>query len=146
MKLGYLALESIGLGRTDLVENFWCTALFVVTCYLTLDVPRPALFRVITQRVVATSYRRFGTTCLSHLQETRIPKERWDPIGYPETSARNYHYMLRNDTEGRISDLLSGGSVMSSTEGCVLEQKNRRCIERGVSEEPSCGLDWELYC
>jgi hypothetical protein len=39
---------------------------------------RTALFWVITQRVVAISYRRFGTTYRSHLQRSRIqnPQER----------------------------------------------------------------------
>jgi hypothetical protein len=36
---------------------------------------RTALFCVITQPVVAISYRRFGTTYLSHLQESRIKRK-----------------------------------------------------------------------
>jgi len=37
------------------------------------------------------------------------------PIGYPETSARNYnyHYCLRNNPEERSSHLLRGGSLES---------------------------------
>jgi hypothetical protein len=35
-----------------------------------------ALFWVITQRVVAISYRRFGTTYRSHLQGSRIQKKK----------------------------------------------------------------------
>jgi hypothetical protein len=34
-------------------------------------------------------------------------------IGYPETSARNYHYMLRNIPEERSSRLLRGGRLKS---------------------------------
>ena len=36
---------------------------------------RSAFFRVITQRVLVISYRRFGTTYLSRLQGSRIQKE-----------------------------------------------------------------------
>jgi hypothetical protein len=35
------------------------------------------------------------------------------PIGYPETSAVNYHYSLRNNLEERSSHLLRGGSLKS---------------------------------
>jgi hypothetical protein len=35
------------------------------------------------------------------------------PIGWPETSVRNYRYSLRNDTEERSSQLLRGGSLLS---------------------------------
>jgi hypothetical protein len=31
----------------------------------------------------------------------------------PETSVRNYHYLLRNNPEGRSSNLLRGGSLKS---------------------------------
>jgi hypothetical protein len=33
------------------------------------------------------------------------------PIGCPETSVRNYHYSLRNNSEERSSHLLRGGGV-----------------------------------
>jgi hypothetical protein len=36
---------------------------------------RTALFRVITQRVLIISYRRFGTTCRSHTKGSRIQKK-----------------------------------------------------------------------
>jgi hypothetical protein len=36
-------------------------------------------------------------------------------IGYPETSVRNYHYMLRNIPEERTPRLLQGGSLKLST-------------------------------
>jgi hypothetical protein len=35
------------------------------------------------------------------------------PIGCPETSARNYHYYLRNNPEEHSSHLLRGGSQKS---------------------------------
>jgi hypothetical protein len=60
MQLGYLALECIGMERTGLVENFWCTALIAVTCWLALDVSWATLFWGITQRIVAIYYRRLG--------------------------------------------------------------------------------------
>jgi len=34
-------------------------------------------------------------------------------LGCPETSVRNYHYSLRNDTEERSSHILRGGSLKS---------------------------------
>jgi hypothetical protein len=54
-----------------------------------------ALFWVITQRVVAIHYRRFGTT--------NLDPRKGNPIDYPETSVRNYHYSLRNDPEEHSS-------------------------------------------
>jgi hypothetical protein len=35
------------------------------------------------------------------------------PIGFPETSATNYHYSLRDNPEERSSHLLCGGSLKS---------------------------------
>jgi hypothetical protein len=35
------------------------------------------------------------------------------PLGCPETSVRNYLYLLRNNPEERISYLLRGGSLNS---------------------------------
>jgi hypothetical protein len=40
-------------------------------------------------------------------------KSGMETIGYPETSARNYHYSLRNNPEERSSHLLHGGSLIS---------------------------------
>ena len=37
------------------------------------------------------------------------------PIGVPETSVRNYHYLLRNNPAGRSSCLLREGSLKSRT-------------------------------
>jgi len=50
---------------------------------------RTALFWVLTQPVVAISYRRFGTAYRSYLQES-------------ETSVRNCHYSLRNKNNAVI--------------------------------------------
>jgi hypothetical protein len=52
---------------------------------------RTEVFWVLMQRIVAISYRRFGTTNRSRL---------------PETSVINYHYLLRNNSEERNSHLL----------------------------------------
>jgi hypothetical protein len=38
------------------------------------------------------------------------------PIGCPETSARSYHYSLRNNAEERSSPLLRGGSLKSRSD------------------------------
>ena len=57
---------------------------------------------------MAIPYRRFGTTWQLRLQRSIISaflefldSLRWDPIGCPETSLRNYHYSLRNIPEER---------------------------------------------
>ena len=69
-----------------------------------------ALFWIITQQVVAISYRRFGTTCRSHLQSSRIQKRSWllkmGPIICPETSVRNFHYFLTNIREEGCSHFI----------------------------------------
>ena len=62
---------------------------------------RTAFFWVITQRVVLTPYRRFGTTNRPHLQDT-------GHIGYSETSVMNYHYWMRSNREERSSHLRHG--------------------------------------
>jgi len=47
---------------------------------------RTALFWVIRHRVVAISYRRFGTNSRSHFQPFKMGS-----MGCPETSVINYH-------------------------------------------------------
>ena len=69
---------------------------------------RTELFWAITQSVVVIPYRRFGTTCLSPLQGSRIhawPLKRAQ-IVCPETSVNNYDYILLNSTEERSSQVL----------------------------------------
>jgi len=69
---------------------------------------------------VVISCQRFGTSYQSHFQG-----------GFPENSARNYHYSLRNNPEEGSSHLLCGGSLkapsnarkQSSTYFEVLELK-----------------------
>jgi len=68
---------------------------------------RPALFWVVTQRVVAISYRCFGRTC----QEFWTLKMRL--TNFPQTSVRNYNFSFRNNPKERSSLLLSGGSLES---------------------------------
>jgi len=58
---------------------------------------RTARFWAITLLVVVIRYRRFGRAYRSHLQGSRILK--MGPIVCPETSARNYHCLLRNSPE-----------------------------------------------
>jgi len=71
-----------------------------------------ALFWDITQRIVVIPYRRFETTYRSHLQEIQgdFLEISWPykkgPIVCPETSLRNYHYMLSYIPEERRSLLL----------------------------------------
>ena len=45
------------------------------------------------------------------------------PIGCPETSASNYHYMLCNIPEERRSHLLGGGSLKSRVYNFVRDRK-----------------------
>ena len=87
------------------------------------DRVRTALFWVITQRVVAISYRRFGTTYQYHLQGVEnlnlldfawILYPKMEQKSGPETSVRNFHCSLRNDPEERSSHLLRGGSLKSA--------------------------------
>ena len=87
------------------------------------DRVRNALFWVITQRVVAITYRRFGTTYRYNFQGGRESKSfgfcvdsltlKMVPKSGPETSVRNFHCSLRNDPEERSSQLLRGGSLKS---------------------------------
>ena len=60
-----------------------------------------ALFWVITKRVVAISYRRFGTTCLAHLQGSRIEeeKEEWGGEGGEEEEEEEEE---EDDDEGKF--------------------------------------------
>jgi hypothetical protein len=60
---------------------------------------RTALFWVITQPALVIPYRRFGTIYLD--------PRRWNPIGCPETSIRNYHYSQRNSPVQQFSKTLS---------------------------------------
>ena len=74
---------------------------------------RAALFRVITQRQVVISYRRFGTSvpssgfkniivAVSYLRFGTISVREWDRY-CPETSVRNYLCSLSNNPEERCS-------------------------------------------
>jgi len=46
-----------------------------------------------------------------------------EPIGCPETSARNCHYSLRNNTEERSSHTFRGGSLKSHTSWASLKME-----------------------
>ena len=74
---------------------------------------RTALFWVTAQPVVVISYRRFGTTCRSHLSGLKT-----GPIGSPEASVPNHHYSLHNNPEQRSAHLLRGGSLKSRANRC----------------------------
>ena len=69
------------------------------------------------QRVVAIHYRRFGTTYSSHLQQSGPFLDSWPlnmgPLSYPETSVRNCHHSLHNNSEECSSYLLRGWSLKS---------------------------------
>ena len=59
--------------------------------------------------------RRFGANYRSHFQGQPEDWTEMGPIGFPETSARNYHYALRDNPEERNSHLLRGRSLWSNT-------------------------------
>jgi len=49
----------------------------------------------------------------SRVKNPKIEPLKMGPIGYPETSLRNYHYSLCNSPEERSSHLLPGKSLKS---------------------------------
>jgi hypothetical protein len=87
---------------------------------------RSALFWDITQRMVVIPCWRFGRTGWYKLQGSGNSRflDSWPlkmgPIGYPETSVRNYHHTLRNNQEECKSHLLHGGSLKSRKPKCSL--------------------------
>ena len=87
---------------------------------------RIALFEVITQRVVVISYGRFGSTYRSHIQGSGIQNPfgllthlKMGPMGFPETSIKNYHYPLCNNPEERIYQLVRGGRPEITQSCCI---------------------------
>jgi hypothetical protein len=58
---------------------------------------RSSFFCLVTQRIVAYHYPRFTKTYRSHIQGSSWISWplKMGPIGFPETSVRNYHYTLR---------------------------------------------------
>jgi hypothetical protein len=76
-----------------------------------------------------------GTTHTFHRQNSSIyklsigttvfPLDSWSlragPIGCPETSVGNYHYMLHNNSEERISQLLGDRSLKSNMSGHMFQ-------------------------
>jgi hypothetical protein len=63
----YLEMSPV---RHNFVKFFiiLCWSFFVISYHLECSMLRTALFWIITQWVVEISYRRFGTTCRSHIQ------------------------------------------------------------------------------
>ena len=77
---------------------------------------RPALFRVVMQRVEVISYRRFGTKNIGPIlavPESDSSTLTMGRIGCPETSVKNYHYSLRNNPEQRRSQTLRDARLES---------------------------------
>jgi hypothetical protein len=64
------------------------------------------------------------------------------PMGCPETSAKDYQYSLRNNSEGRSSHLLRGGNLKSR--GMV--QLTNRHINAYLPEFDSWILDHDCFC
>jgi hypothetical protein len=91
------------------------------TSVVTRSFMRSTLFWDFTQRRNVVSYRCFGTTYRPHLQGTFLSvltyrshlqrSLKMDPIGYPETSTRNYHTTLRKIPKERGCHLHREGSL-----------------------------------
>ena len=64
---------------------------------------RTALFWVITQRVVVISYRRFGATCPSHPQGSRIKNHEDGTDMFSRNVSSNHHSSLHTSPEERCS-------------------------------------------
>jgi hypothetical protein len=69
---------------------------------------RSALFWDFRRRRMVVCYRRFGKAYRPHR-----PPLKMGPISFPETSAINYHSMLRKPPEERMSHLRCGESLKS---------------------------------
>jgi hypothetical protein len=88
---------------------------------------KSAFFWVITQRVVLTPYRRFEKTYRFHrIQEDSLEFllgfldiSTWNPIGCPETSVRNCHEALPNNSKERRSHLLVNSLWLLLEVDCV---------------------------
>ena len=107
--------------------------IFIICSSLTGTLLRTALFWVLTRRLVVISYRRFRTKHRFHLKGSRTQKKtmRIRPIGYPETSVRNYHQLPRKNPEELSSRLLRGGSLKSRpTHACCHAAPVRVCVSR----------------
>ena len=98
---------------------------------------RYSLYLDSTQRRKANSYRRFGTSCLSHLQVSSSPRPlRMGPICWPESSVINYVSTLRTVPEhGRseryktviFSHLINYLAPLSSSTVVLHPTRNRQC-------------------
>jgi len=88
---------------------------------------KSALVCVITQRIVLTPYRCFEKTYRSiRIQDVSLEFllgfldiSTWNPIDFPETSVRNYHEALRNESEERRSHLLVNHLCLLLEVDCV---------------------------
>jgi len=86
------------------------------------------------QRVMVIPYRRFGDKLSVPPSWVKDPNiflvlsfeffspEKTGPIGCPETSVRNDHYSLRNDSEERSSHPLRGRSLQSRATEFIYKQ------------------------
>ena len=82
---------------------------------------RHAIFCVITQRVVAISYRRFGTTYRSHLQESSYPIF-LDLLNHKSLKSRTVHNTLCSGVQDNI---FTHGAVKPKSK---VWQRPSRCV------------------
>ena len=88
---------------------------------------KSALVWVVTQRTALTPYRRFEKTYRSNrIQDNSLEFllgfldiSTWNPVGCPETSIRNCHEALRDDSEERRSHLLANPLWLLLEVDCV---------------------------
>jgi hypothetical protein len=83
---------------------------------------RTAFLWSTTQQAVVIPYRYFRTTHWSHILGLR-----WDPMGCPKPSVRNYHSSLRNSPEARGSHLVHSG-ILKLYGSCF----DIRCLVSGI--------------
>jgi len=68
------------------------------------------------------------------------------PIGFPETSVRNYHYLPRNKPEERRSQLLRGGSLKSCFKMSYFKRiKPQTCVILYLEAEICLGCNYSHF-
>ena len=98
---------------------------------------RSALFWVITQLVVLISYRRFGTTYRSHLQESRIQKFLRGLVGIYQTS-RNPHHHTQDMLSFEVSVLRRCSNCRDCSLSCGMSYDRKERVDLRVCRIEAC--------
>jgi hypothetical protein len=112
---------------------------------------KSVLLWVIMQWVLVISYQHFRTTYRSHPQGSRIQKKgsldswtlRMGPIGWPETSVRNYQYLLCNNPEEHVSLLLHSRSLKSHRRDGLLSHEAKHMLVPWLRMYVTAWLLWD---